>query len=161
MRAISIAAASAVAFLTVSAHAQSQSPSGGATMSRSEPPATVVRAPAPNPLKQEDVSKIEGAPVLGSDGKKVGAVSKVLMKPDEKTIDRLVVHSGGVLGIGGRYVAMSVDDFSWDADAAAFKISKTTNDLSSMAEWTPPGSGTATGSSTPVERTAPATPSGR
>jgi sporulation protein YlmC with PRC-barrel domain len=160
MRAISIAAASAVALLAVSAHAQSQSPSGGATMPRSEPPAAV-KAPAPNPLKQEDVSKIEGATVLGTDGKKIGAVSRVLMKPDEKTIDRLVVHTGGVLGIGGRQVAMPVDDFRWDADAAAFKISKTADDLTSMAEWTPPGSGTATGSSTPAERTSPAAPSGR
>ena len=103
-------------------------------MPRSEPPAAVARAPAPNPLKQEDVSKIEGASVLGSDSKKVGSVSKVLMKPDEKTLDRLVVHTGGVLGIGGRYVAMPVDDFSWDADAAAFKVSKTADDLTTMAE---------------------------
>ena len=99
--------------------------------------------------------------MLGNDGKKVGSISKVLMKPDEKTIDRLVVHTGGVLGIGGRHVAMPVNDFSWDADAAAFKISKSADDLASMAEWTPPASGTATGSSIPVERTTPATPSGR
>jgi sporulation protein YlmC with PRC-barrel domain len=130
-------------------------------MPRSEPPAAAVKAPAPNPLKQEDVSKIEGASVLGNDGKKLGAVSKVLMKPDEKTIDRLVVHTGGVLGIGGRYLAMSIDDFLWDAHEAAFKISKTADDLTSMAEWTPPGSAPATGSSTPVERTVPASPSGR
>ncbi len=130
-------------------------------MPRSEPPAAAVRAPAPNPLKQEDVSKIEGTSVLGKDGKKLGSVSNVLMKPDEKTIDRLVVHAGGVLGIGGRYVAMPVADFLWDADAQAFKISKTADDLTSMAEWTPPESQASTGSSTPAERTAPATPPGR
>src|SRR5712691_1606448 len=144
MRAISIAAASASALLTVSAYAQSQSPSGNATLPRSKTPAAV---PAPrtlalNPLKQEDVSKIEGASVLASDGKKLGDVSKVLMKPDDKTIDRLVVHAGGLLGVGGRHVAMPIDDFSWDADAVAFKISKTADDLTSMAEWTPPGSET-------------------
>lgn len=159
MRAISIAAASAVALLTVSAYAQSQYPSSGATTPRSNPPAAAAKAPTPNPLKQEDVSKIEGASVLGSDSKKLGDVSKVLMKPDQKTIDRLVVHTGGVLGIGGRHVAMPIDDFAWDADAAAFKISKTADDLTSMAEWTPPGSETAASGSSapPAESTAPAT----
>src|SRR5215510_15422426 len=101
MRAISMAAATAVALLTVSAYAQS--PPGGTTIPRGNGPAATApapRAPTPNPLKQEDVSKIEGASVLGSDGKKLGSVSKVLMKPDDKTIDRLVVHAGGLLGVG-------------------------------------------------------------
>ena len=163
MRAISIAAASALALLTVSAYAQSQSPSGNATLPRSNTPAAV---PAPrtlalNPLKQEDVSKIEGASVLGSDGKNLGDVSKVLMKPDDKTIDRLVVRTGGILGVGAHHVPMPIDAFSWDVDAAAFKIAKTADDLKSMAEWTEPGSPTtATGSSAPAERTTPPTRSG-
>jgi sporulation protein YlmC with PRC-barrel domain len=163
MRAISMAAATAVALLTVSAYAQSQSPSGGTTMPRGNGAAATAPAPrasTPNPLKQEDVSKIEGASVLGSDGKKLGSVSKVLMKPDDKTIDRLVVHAGGVLGVGGRYVAMPVGDFSWDGDADAFKISKTADDLTSMAEWTQNGETKGTGSSTPAPKSTSPTRSG-
>ena len=80
--------------------------------------------PTPNPLEQVDVSKIEGASVLGIDSKKLGGVSRVLMKPQDKTIDQLVVRSGGVLGVGGHLVAMPLDAFSWDADAEAFKIGR-------------------------------------
>jgi len=142
MRAISIAAVSAVALLTASAYAQSQSPPGNATPRGSGPaysPVPAPKAPAPNPLKQEDVSKIEGTSVLGIDGKKVGDVSRVLMKPEDKTVDRLVVRTGGVLGVGGYLVAMPIDKFSWDADAQAFKIGKTADDLKTMAEWREPG----------------------
>jgi sporulation protein YlmC with PRC-barrel domain len=45
----------------------------------------------------EDASKIKGADVYGADNKKIGTVSTVLMKPDSKTVDRLVVVSGSVL----------------------------------------------------------------
>jgi sporulation protein YlmC with PRC-barrel domain len=122
--------------------------------SRSAPTATVAKAPAQNPLKQEDVSKIEGTTVLGIDGKKIGTVSTVLMKPDDKTIDRLVVQTGGVLGVGSHHVAMPLDAFAWDADADAFKISKTADDLKTMAEWEAPGTATsATGSSIPPKNT--------
>ena len=160
MRTISIAAASAVALLTVSAHAQSQSQPADTTPRRTSPaysPAPAPKAPPQNPLKQEDVSKIEGTSILGIDGKKLGDVSRVLMSPDDKTIDRLVVRSDGVLGVGGHLVAMPIDAFSWDADAGAFKIAKTADDLKSMAEWQEPGTtSTATGSSTPpAKSTAP------
>src|SRR5215469_11500052 len=127
MRMISMATVSALALLTASAYAQ-QSPPGNTTPRSSAPaysPAAAPRAPAPNPLKQEDVSKIEGTAVLDSDGKKLGDVSRVLMKPEDKTIDRLVVRTGAVLGVGGHLVALPIADFSWNADAAAFKITKT------------------------------------
>jgi hypothetical protein len=160
MRAISIAAVSAVALLTASTYAQSQSPPVNTTPRSTSPaysPAPAPKAPAQNPLKQEDVSKIEGTSVVGIDGKKLGDVSKVLMKPEDKTIDRLVVRSGGLLGVGGHLVAMPIDAFSWDADAAAFKIATTADDLKSLAEWQEPGTAsTATGSSTPhAKSTAP------
>jgi sporulation protein YlmC with PRC-barrel domain len=161
MRVISIPAAAAVALLTISAYAQSIPPSGGTTSPRDNATATAPKAAAPNPLKQEDVSKIQGTTVLGNDGKKVGAVSTVLMKPDDKMIDRLVVGTGGVLGVGGHHVAMPLDQFSWDADATAFKISKTADDLNAMAEWTEPGSAaTPSGSSTPAPRSNPSGRSG-
>lgn len=160
MRAISIAAVSAVALLTASAYAQSQSQPADTTprsTSRAYSPAPAPKAPVQNPLKQEDVSKIEGTSVLGIDSKKLGDVSRVLMKPEDKMIDRLVVRSGGVLGVGGHLVAMPIDAFTWDADAGAFKIAKTADDLKTMAEWQEPGTAsTAAGSSTPpAKSTAP------
>jgi hypothetical protein len=107
---------------------------------------------AQNPLKQEDVSKIEGTSVLGTDGKKVGAVSRVLMRTEDKTIDRLVVRSGGLLGLGGHLVAMPLDAFSWDPDAAALKIGKTADGLKTMAEWQEAGNASsASGAGLPPE----------
>jgi hypothetical protein len=98
--------------------------------------------------------------VLGIDGKKLGDVSRVLMKPEDKTIDRLVVRSGGLLGVGGHLVAMPIDAFSWDADAWAFKIAKTADDLKTMAEWQEPGTASSAGSSQPTEKSTPTTRSG-
>ena len=146
MRKISMAAVSALALLTTSAHTQ-QSPSADTTPRSSTTPAyspaAAPKAPAQNPLKQEDVSKIEGTSVLDSGDKKIGDVSRVLMKPEDKKIDRLVVRAGGIFGVGGHLVAVPIDKFSWMADAAAFKLDKTGYDLKSMVEWRAPGTAAA------------------
>ena len=111
-------------------------------------PAPVPKPPAVNPLTQEDVSKLKGTDVYGSDGKKLGDVETALMKPDSKTIDRLVVKHGGVLGVGGHAVALPVEEFTWDADKGVFRVSKTEDELKSMAEWkAPPSAAGSTGSS--------------
>jgi sporulation protein YlmC with PRC-barrel domain len=163
MRAISIAAVSALALLTASAQAQSPatSPMGprpGATAAAPSSTRVVVQ----NPLKQEDVSKIEGTSVIGGDGKKIGDISTVLMRPDDKKIDRLVVRVGGLLGLGGRHVAMPLKEFSWDQKQAAFKIDKTARELDKMAEWKAPSSAsTASGSSIPTHNATPLSGAGK
>jgi len=98
-------------------------------------PAPLPRTPAPDPLKMEDVSKISGFAVYGTDDSKVGSVSTVLMNPANKTIDRLVVNSGGLLGVGGHKVAIPVDQFKWDGEKDAYRLAKTADDLKSMPEW--------------------------
>jgi hypothetical protein len=123
--------------------------------------APAAKTPTPNPLQQEDVSKLKGADVYGTGDKKVGEVETALMKPDSKTIDRLVVKAGGVLGIGGHAVAMPVDEFKWDADKGVFVVSKSEEDLKSMPEWKAPSSTASTGASpAPASgsSTAPSTP---
>src|SRR5690242_10947297 len=62
-------------------------------------PAPAIRADRPDPLMAEDVSKVRGADVRGRDDKKIGDVETVLMKPDTKQVDRVVVDVGGVLGV--------------------------------------------------------------
>jgi sporulation protein YlmC with PRC-barrel domain len=159
MRKMPIAAAAALTILSGSAFAQSSpSPATPTTSPRAAAPTSpVAKAPVQNPLKQEDVSKIIGTSVYGSDGKAIGDVSTVLIKPDDKTIDQLVVSSGGILGIGSHLVAMPLDGFSWDAENGGFKIAKTADDVKSMAVWHPPSSPTsATGSGQPARSGAPA-----
>jgi hypothetical protein len=98
----------------------------------------VQHVPAVNPLTTEDVSHITGTTVYGSDDKKVGSISHVLMTPDSKTIDRLVVAEGGLLGVGAHNVALPIDQFKWDQQKEGFTIGKTTDDLKSMAAWQDP-----------------------
>src|SRR5437763_16972617 len=122
MRKLPIATVAALALLTGAASAQmSTSPSSPA---RPAPGATTTapmhKEAAINPLKQEDVSKIEGTSVYGSDDGKIGHVSTALMDPSSKKIDRLVVTAGGALGVGGHRVATRVAQCSWDANRGTF-----------------------------------------
>jgi hypothetical protein len=147
MRASLIVAASALSLLAGSGFAQTASPSpssmalgasvpGGSTGGGGiAAPAAAPRTPARNPLTMEDLSQVTGSSVYGLDDKKIGQVTKVLMKPDSNTVDRLVVSEGGVLGIGSHLVALPLDEFKWDADKDAFRIAKTADALKSMPEW--------------------------
>jgi sporulation protein YlmC with PRC-barrel domain len=163
MRLVSITAA-ALALSTSVAFAQmaptpgglSTTPGGGgAAGSIGGPGVTQApRIPAVNPLATEDVSHISGTAVYGSDDKKIGSVSNVLMKPDSKTIDRLVVAQGGLLGVGAHHVVLPVDQFKWDSEKEGFTIGKTSDDLKSMTEWQDPSRAatSVSGSSTPPAR---------
>jgi sporulation protein YlmC with PRC-barrel domain len=162
MRSVAIAGFSAALLLTASAYAQSTpgdtTPRSGGAPSYS--PAATPKPAAKNPLMQEDISKIEGTSVLGSDSKKLGEVSRVLMKPEDKQVDRLVIRTGGILGMGGHLVALPIDEFSWFSDAAAFKVAKTAEDLKSMAAWQEPSAATPAVGSSPPEKSTPPSRSG-
>ena len=147
MRKLPIAAVAALALMTGVAAAQnSTSPSSPARPAPGATAAPIQKEAAINPLSQEDVSKIEGTSVYGSDDGKIGHVSTSLMDPTSKKIDRLVVTAGGVLGVGGHRVAIPVEQLSWDADKGAFKLNTTLAELKQMPEWVE-GQQTMTGSS--------------
>lgn len=156
MRTIPIAAAALLAIAGGVASAQTTTPRTPGSPAPSATTAPVQRAATPNPLKQDDVAQIEGNSVYGGDNEKIGHVSNVLMNPDSKQIDRLVVTSGGFLGIGGHRVAIPLEKFSWDGEKGAFRLPMTTANVKEMPEWAE-GAQTATGSSTPPRSdTAPA-----
>lgn len=90
---------------------------------------------APDPLKMEDVSRVKGAAVYGSDNKKLGSVSTLLMEPASKTIDRLVVSDGGILGVGSHFVAIPLQEFAWDEKEAVFRLAISSDELKRMPEW--------------------------
>ena len=102
-------------------------------------PNSPVQAPrmklAPNPLTMEDVTRIKGAIVYGGDEKRLGSVAAVLMQPSSKTIDRLVVSEGGVLGIGSHLVVLPLEEFAWDTEKAGFRIQATAEELKAMPAW--------------------------
>ena len=158
MRTIPIAAAALLAITSSIAAAQTTTPRTPGSPAPSATTAPVPRA-TPNPLKQEDVAQFEGTSVYGGDDSKIGSVSTVLMNPDSKQIDRLVVSSGGFLGIGGHRVAIPLDKFSWDAERGAFRLPMTEANLREMPGWAE-GAPTATGSSTPPRRETPSAGAG-
>jgi sporulation protein YlmC with PRC-barrel domain len=156
MRTIPIAVAALLVLASGTASAQSPAsrPAGSPAPSATQAP--VQKAPAPNPLTMEDVSRIEGNAVYGGDNEKIGNVSTVLMNPESKQIDRLVVTAGGFLGIGGHPVAIPIERFTWDGDKVVFRLPMTEANLKSMPAWVE-GDQTATGSSQPAkDETAPA-----
>jgi sporulation protein YlmC with PRC-barrel domain len=153
MRTSLLAATAALALVAAPVLAQTPSP-GSTTAPRppsSMPGATgqtaAPRAPMPNPLTQEDLSRVKGTDVYGTDGKKLGSVDTVLMNPQTKSIERLVVKSGGVLGVGGHDVAIPVDQFSWDSTKEGFKLAKTNDELKNMPAWKAASVGSSAGSS--------------
>jgi len=143
-----MATAASLALLAMPALAQNTMAPGGAARTPGTPSATMAQ-PKPDPMKQEDVSEIKGASVYGSDGKKIGSVSTVLMKPENREIDRLVVGVGGVLGVGAHDVALPISDFHWDAQKGGFTVNRTEADLKSMPSWESSGSASLSGSSVP------------
>ncbi len=154
MRTTLLAAAAALALLSAPAIAQTTAPGGAApgTGGLGAAPRAVQTRPAPDPLQQEDVSEIKGAAVYGSDGKKIGDVSYVLMQPSTHAIDRLVVGAGGVLGVGAHEVALPLSEFHWNAQKDGFVINQTEAQLKSMPSWSGVG-GVMSGSSTPPANT--------
>ncbi|MGC2416000.1 MAG: PRC-barrel domain-containing protein [Stellaceae bacterium] len=159
MHKMPIAAAAVLAVMTVAASAQTTSPSTPRPAMPGTAPAPVQHALAINPLTKDDVSNIEGATVYGGGDAKLGYVSTVLMDPQTKKIDRLVVKAGGVLGVGGRRVAIPIDQFKWDAGKGGFRLPMTMASLKSMPEWVE-GAETATGSSQPPKTEKPLTGAG-
>ena len=150
MHKIAITAAAALAGFTVAAAAQTptSTPRPAATPSATQP----APKPAVNPLTQNVVSNIDGTAVYGSNQDKIGHVSEVLMDPQSKKIDQLVVTAGGVLGIGGHRVAVPIDQFKWDSQKGGFALAMTADKLKAMLEWTESGN-TATGSTQPTTPT--------
>jgi PRC-barrel domain len=124
-------------------------PGAGMTPARPAPP-----KPAVNPLTQANLGKVKGAAVYGTHDIKLGHVADILMNPTTKKVERLVVSSGGVLGLGAHLVALPLDQFSWDAAQDGFKIAQTADSLKSMPAWVEGASTTA--SNQQPETSAPA-----
>jgi len=87
-------------------------------------------------------SQLIGKTVIDANGATVGEVSNAVLTTDEHAVSKIVVASGGFLGIGAREVA--VDAASVDASAAGEGTVQLRNltgaDLDAMAEFQADGS---------------------
>lgn len=130
--------------------------------------ATTTAAPAtpaanrvmPDQMKFSDMN---GATVYSRDDKDIGKIDEVVLAPDGK-VAAVVIKNGGFLGIGGKDVAVAMNDLQVSNDkngTPRFTLDMTENQLKSAQayELNPPTKETtATGSSTPPARTPTPTP---
>jgi hypothetical protein len=59
------------------------------------------------------LSKIVGTPVIGLDHHAIGKIDEVLMSRDGKA-EAVVIGAGGVLGVGGKQVALPYETVLWN-----------------------------------------------
>ena len=135
MRSISLTMISAVALMSVPVAALAASSTTPPQSASAGDSATPLAEQHLDPLKQPDVSKISGTDVYGKDDTKIGSVSTELMNTETKRIDRLVLSTGGLLGVDKHDVVLGIDKFRWDARKDGFRISSTADELKSMPEW--------------------------
>lgn len=125
--------------------------------------ASTISAQKPDQLL---ASKVKGADVIGSDGKKIGDVSDILFSKDGK-IEAFVLSVGGFLGVGAKEVALAPASvqLTQDKETWQVKVSMTKDQLAQAPNFerhkekvTTTGS-SASGSgmgSSPAPRNAPA-----
>lgn len=106
-------------------------------------------------------SKFKGTDVLGSDDKKIGAVSDVLFDKEGK-VEAYIVSVGGFLGMGAKEVALAPASFTVvtgkNGGSDQLKVAASTDELKqaqNFERYTPPAS-TTTGSGATSPMSSPA-----
>lgn len=103
----------------------------------------VAANPSPANVKVRLVEHLIGTDAAAPDGRKVGAVENILVKPDG-TVAGLVLEWGGVAGIGERRVALPWNEAKLTTGAKQVVVDADRNKLESMPQYdtdTPAASG--------------------
>ncbi len=89
---------------------------GGSTAAQQTPPAKPDKTAAAQTAEAKQpagpavrASEIVGSTVYGSDGKSLGSVSDAVVDSSSGRIVKLVISSGGFLGIGAKEIALDLD----------------------------------------------------
>lgn len=86
------------------------------------------RAASSSALHAMTPSELEGKDVVDASGEEIGSVDKIVLESSSNKIFA-VVSVGGVMGVGGNDVAVSLDDLSAGADEDTLRISSTKEQL--------------------------------
>lgn len=110
-----------------------------------EPPAAMMpeRATAPKILaaprpgiNRASAEKLLGRTVVGADGKKLGEVEDVILNASSGDAERLVISSGGFMGLGKKNIAVNIDDADLLAGNDSVKVRNlTTAQMDQMAAF--------------------------
>jgi sporulation protein YlmC with PRC-barrel domain len=127
-----LGAASAVALLAGVAAAQDAGP--GATPT---PAAPTTATPAPAATAGEAVRDADmiGRPVQGSDGKPLGKVRDAVVDARSGKIQKLVIASGGFLGLGAKNVALDFDRVEVRPEGGIVARGVTQKDVEAMPRY--------------------------
>lgn len=79
-------------------------------------------------------AKIVGKDVMGVTGERIAKVDDVLLDKDGR-VSGLVLSAGGVLGIGGKLVAISWQELDAAEDADAISVSLTAEEIDAAPEF--------------------------
>ncbi|WP_292289872.1 PRC-barrel domain-containing protein [Marivita sp.] len=89
-------------------------------------------------LSSFTADELEGMPVYGSEGDRVGEVERIILTNDGQ-VETVVVDVGGFLGLGEKPVAVALDDLLAGEDANSgemrLSVNHTEEDLQNMESW--------------------------
>ncbi len=80
------------------------------------------------------VSKLIGAAVYGDNNTQLGSIDDLLMTPDNHVV-LAIVSVGGVMGLGGKLVAVPVEQLQHTADGKLMVPSATKDSLNAMPNF--------------------------
>lgn len=110
--------------------------------------------------EQVSVDDMVGRQVVGADGNPLGEVDDVIVDPQSGEVRRLVISSGGFLGIGAKRVAVDMADAEIRPEEGIFLSSVTQQDIESMPEFVPEEETSTLDAPAPAGDAAPATGGG-
>jgi sporulation protein YlmC with PRC-barrel domain len=111
----------------------SQTPSTGTTATTPSGSSSSMAATQPSG-EPVAASHLMGHDVLGADGEEVGTVTDLVIDTASGQIQQVVIKSGGVLGVGGKSVALDFSEIEM-APNQGIKTSLTEATFESMPEW--------------------------
>lgn len=110
-----------------------------------EPPTSMMpeRGTAPEILAEPrpgvdrtSAEKLIGRKAVGADGKKLGEVEDVILNASSGNAEKLVISSGGFMGLGEKNIAVDIEDADLLAGNDSVKVRNlTTAQLEQMAEF--------------------------
>jgi sporulation protein YlmC with PRC-barrel domain len=127
-----LGAASAVALLAGVAAAQDAGP--GATPTPAAP-TTATPAPAATAGEAVRAADMIGRSVQGSDGKPLGKVKDAVVDAQSGKIQKLVIASGGFLGLGAKNVALDFDRVEVRPEGGIVAKDVTQKDVEAMPRY--------------------------
>jgi sporulation protein YlmC with PRC-barrel domain len=105
-------------------------PAAGASESTTQ--SAEAKQPAGPPVSAKDMI---GQKVIGSDGKSLGDVSDAIVDSSSGKIEKLIISSGGFLGIGAKTIALDMSQIQMAPGEGIKATDVTQNEVEKMPEF--------------------------